>query len=237
MRFTSYASLLPLLTPLTSAWSPPSYNGYNLVWTDTFPGATGQLPNEGNWNIIDGNLGVNNELQTYKRNPRQVQTSGGTTLQLIPWHDGSAWTSGRIESKYTFTPAAGRRTMAEAQIRFGGNAISTKQGMWPAFWLLGDSLRHGTSWPQCGELDILETVNGQLTGYGTVHCNSRSHPLDTFKWIETDLSFFQPTQAAFATSPTAAAPPCPSPTRTGRPGASSGTAPPATGGPRPSPGT
>jgi beta-glucanase (GH16 family) len=129
------------------------------------------MPNENNWNILDGNLGVNNELQTYKRSPRNAQLSGGTTMQLVPWREGSSWTSGRVESKYTFTPQPGRRTMAEAQIRFGANNIDTKAGIWPAFWLLGDSIRHGTNWPACGELDIMETVNGQLTGYGTIHCH------------------------------------------------------------------
>jgi beta-glucanase (GH16 family) len=171
MRFTSYISLLPILGVSVSAWDAPSYDGYRLVWAETFAGPSNGLPNENNWNIIDGNIGVNNELQTYRRNARNVQTSGGYTLQLVPWKDGSDWTSGRLESKYTFTPQAGQRTMAEAQIRFGGNNLDTKQGIWPAFWLLGDSIRSGTAWPGCGELDILETVNGQLTGYGTVHCN------------------------------------------------------------------
>lgn len=171
MRFASYISLLSVLGTSVSAWDAPSYDGYRLVWAETFAGPSNGLPNENNWNIIDGNLGVNNELQTYRRNARNAQTSGGYTLQLVPWKDGSDWTSGRLESKYTFTPQAGKRTMAEAQIRFGGNNLDTKQGIWPAFWLLGDSIRSGTAWPGCGELDILETVNGQLNGYGTIHCN------------------------------------------------------------------
>jgi beta-glucanase (GH16 family) len=172
MRFASYLSLVPILAGTSvSAWAAPGYDGYQLVWSDSFAGPGGQLPNENNWNILDGNLGVNNELQTYKRNPRNVQLTGGPTMQLVPWREGNGWTSGRVESKYTFTPQPGRRTMAEAQIRFGPNPIDTKAGIWPAFWLLGDSIRHGTNWPACGELDIMETVNGQLTGYGTIHCH------------------------------------------------------------------
>jgi len=176
MHFTSYLSLLPILGTSVSAWNAPSYDGYRLVWQDSFPGSSGSLPNEGNWNIITGNPGVNGEEETYQRDPRNVQTSGGNTLQIVPWHSGSSWTSARLESKYTFTPTRGGRTMAEAQIRFGGNDISTKQGLWPAFWLLGDSIRSGTAWPACGELDILETVNGQLTGYGTAHCTVCNEP-------------------------------------------------------------
>ncbi|AEO66263.1 73c81e02-086d-4723-b724-89170a70891b [Thermothielavioides terrestris] len=171
MRFTSSIGLLPVLGTAVSAWDAPSYSGYTLVWSDNFAGPSGSLPNQNNWNIISGNLGVNGELETYVADPHEVQTSGGNTVQLVPWLDGSSWTSGRIESKYTFTPQAGKKTMVEAPIRFGSNDISTKQGIWPAFWLLGDSIRHGTAWPECGELDILETIDGQLTGYGTAHCD------------------------------------------------------------------
>ncbi|KAL1842341.1 hypothetical protein VTJ49DRAFT_5509 [Mycothermus thermophilus] len=172
MRLTTSLSLLPFLTRAVSAWPAPSYPDYQLVWAETFPGPSAALPNEANWHIIDTNLGVNAELQTYRRNTRNVQTSGGGTLQLVPWRDGElGWTSGRVESKYVFVPQPGRRTMAEAAIRFGGNPVHTKQGMWPAFWVLGDAIRHGTGWPGCGELDIMETVNGKLTGYGTIHCH------------------------------------------------------------------
>lgn len=169
-----HSSLLVLLAPLASAWDAPQYSGFSRLWQETFPSAAGTLPNGGNWNIVTGDLGVNGELETYTSSSRNVQCSGGGTLQLVPWRDGSVrngWTSGRIESRYVFTPAPGRVTMGEAQIRFGTNAVSNKRGIWPAFWILGDSIRHGTGWPACGELDIMETINGQLTGYGTVHCD------------------------------------------------------------------
>lgn len=100
-----------------------------------------------------------------------MQLSGGNTLQLVPWNDPNGWTSGRIESKYVLTPQDGKVTRIEAQLRFGSNATNRKQGIWPAFWMLGDSIRHGTQWPSCGELDIMETVDGQLVGHGTMHCD------------------------------------------------------------------
>ena len=173
---TLAASLLPLLLRAVSvsAWASPTYSGYTLVWSDTFPGAGGTSPNTANWNIITGNLGVNAELETYSNSIKNVQQSGGGTLQIVPWRDSSVsggWTSGRLESKYVLTPAAGQRTQLEAQIRFGTNSISNKQGIWPAFWLLGNSIRSGTAWPECGEIDVLETIDGQLTGHGTLHCD------------------------------------------------------------------
>ncbi|CAG9992248.1 unnamed protein product [Clonostachys byssicola] len=162
------------LASVATAWDSPTYSGFTRVWQDTFPGASGATPNEGNWNIITGDLGVNNELQVYTRSNRNVQISGGNTLQLVPWRDSSqakGWTSGRMESKYTFTPQNGRITRLEGQLRFGDGATSAKKGIWPAFWMLGNALRTGGSWPSCGEIDIMETINGQLTGYGTVHCD------------------------------------------------------------------
>jgi len=166
-------ALLASIPELALAWGPPNYYGYRIIWSDAFPGPGGNLPDQSRWNIINGFLGINNELQTYVANPHEVQTSGGATVQLVPWRNTSmkgGWTSGRLESKYTFIPQPGVKTMAEALIRFGPNPIDTKKGIWPAFWLLGDAIRHGTEWPACGELDILETINGQLTGYGTAHC-------------------------------------------------------------------
>jgi beta-glucanase (GH16 family) len=157
-----------------NAWDAPQYAGFNRVWQDSFGGPAGQLPNEGNWNILQGDLGVNNELQVYQRSSRNAQVSGGNTLQLVPWRDGSqpkGWTSGRIESKYTFTPQQGRLTRVEAAIMFGESPTGNKQGIWPAYWMLGDAIRNGTPWPACGEIDILETVNGILTGHSTIHCD------------------------------------------------------------------
>ncbi|TDZ21840.1 Keratan-sulfate endo-1,4-beta-galactosidase [Colletotrichum orbiculare MAFF 240422] len=47
-------------------------------------------------------------------------------------------------------------------------------GIWPAFWMMGDAVRNGVEWPLCGELDVFDQVNGQLTATGTVHCQQES---------------------------------------------------------------
>lgn len=174
-----YASILPVLNFVAST-HPPSYTGYTLLWDDGFEGTAGMLPNSSSWGVVVGNPGVNGELETYTSSNMNVQLSGGNTLQLIPWMDSSVpggWTSGRVESKHIFSPSPGEITFAEASIRFGSNPVSDKQGIWPAFWMLGNSIRSGTPWPECGELDILETINGDLTGYGTAHCDITSDGL------------------------------------------------------------
>ena len=37
--------------------------------------------------------------------------------------------------------------------------VPESQGMWPAFWLLGNNIAT-VDWPACGELDIMEHIDG-----------------------------------------------------------------------------
>ncbi|KAH7302812.1 putative endo-1,3(4)-beta-glucanase [Stachybotrys elegans] len=169
MNLSSLVLALSIAT--SAAWQPPDYPGYELVWYDGFFGEGGSFPASEIWNIIDGDLGVNNETQVYKTSTRNVQLSGGQTLQLIPWLDSDVprgWTSGRMESTYTVAPQPMELTRVESRLRFGSNPIVTQQGLWPAFWMLGASYRSGVPWPLCGEIDIMENVNGNMEGFGTV---------------------------------------------------------------------
>ncbi|KAH6656080.1 secreted glucosidase [Truncatella angustata] len=175
-------SLAPLLLAGRAlAWAPPVPSGWSTVWTDTFDGKTNTFPDSSKWTIAEGFYGYNGEKETWMKNVENVQLSGSATLQLIPEYNvnGIEWTSGRVESKYTFTPVAGKKTRAESLLRFGSNVPPHKQGVWPAFWLLGDSGRKGTGWPECGELDIMEELNGNLVAYGTSHCGSACDGIPT----------------------------------------------------------
>ncbi|KAH6897496.1 concanavalin A-like lectin/glucanase domain-containing protein [Thelonectria olida] len=166
MRFSK--ALFASLPALATAIRAPNIDGYKIVWEEPFSGCQGCAINTNRWNIIQ-NLDVNNEIQEYTTSNANLQLSGGDSLQIIPTKSSSGeWTSGRIESKKTWFAKHGRIMRVEAQLRQGESM--NKQGMWPAFWMLGDAIRHGTEWPLCGELDIFERVNGDLTGYGTVHC-------------------------------------------------------------------
>lgn len=114
-------------------------------------------------------------MQSYTTASSNLQISGGGTVQFVPWKSSSgAWTSSRIESKASWTPAAGKVMQVEVSLRLGGEASANAAGMWPAVWMLGDSIHHGTPWPQCGELDIFEMVNGVDTAFGTAHCIAAS---------------------------------------------------------------
>jgi len=128
------------------------------------------------WNIITGYLNVNSEEEVYTDSIRNLRHSGNNTFQIMPTKDGSKWMSGRIESKETITPIPGRITFVEAAIRFGNDTAQNRKGWWPAFWMLGNSSREtpGIKWPACGEIDIMETKNGESQAYGSVHCDKLS---------------------------------------------------------------
>lgn len=172
MRVQS-STLFTLFPALASAIAAPAMSGFSVVWSDDFAGAAGSLPNTDIWNMAQA-IDTNNEVQTYTISNNNLQISGGQTIQFIPRKTSSGvWTSSRIETKASFTPTAGKIMVIQAEIRLGDNPTANKQGIWPAFWVLGDAIRHGTSWPLCGELDIMEQVNGVMTAYGSIHCDTK----------------------------------------------------------------
>ena len=76
------------------------------------------------------------------------------------------YTSARIKSKGLFEFTYGR-VDARVQVPLG-------QGLWPAFWMLGANI-DDVSWPQCGEIDILEHINTETIIHGTHHYNNNGH--------------------------------------------------------------
>lgn len=79
-----YAALLAAVLPATLAWDAPQYAGFGRRWQSSFIGSSSTLPNGNDWNYITGDLGVNAELQIYTSSTRNMQLSGGETLQLVP---------------------------------------------------------------------------------------------------------------------------------------------------------
>jgi beta-glucanase (GH16 family) len=62
--------------------------------------------------------------------------------------------------------------------------IPKGQGMWPAFWLLGDDIST-VGWPTCGEIDVMENIGKNPTiDYGTIHGPQGSSPYGVGKSAE-----------------------------------------------------
>jgi len=129
-----------------------------LVWSDEFNGTS---VNTANWNIDNGNPGVNNEKEYYQS---ANATVGGGLLTITARKQtvgGQPYTSAKLTTAGKFQPTYGR---IEASIK-----LPAVQGTWPAFWMLGASINNGTPWPSCGEIDIMEQVNTSNTILGTMH--------------------------------------------------------------------
>lgn len=137
---------------------------HELVFQDEFN--TNGSPNSNFWNYNIGtgtNGWGNNELQYYTSRPENIQILNGN-LKITAKQElymGSGYTSARIFSKNKIEQKYGR---IEARIK-----LPLGKGLWPAFWMLGaDS--DMVSWPQCGEIDIMEYLGSSPTQvFGTVH--------------------------------------------------------------------
>lgn len=142
----------------------------DLVWQDEF-NTNGSLDSD-HW-VFDIGTGVeifgqpgwgNNEQQYYTDRPENVRVEDGM-LQITAKKEsfeGSSYTSARILTRGTFQSTYGRY---EASIK-----LPWGQGIWPAFWLLGDDSNGTKIWPQIGEIDIMEYRGQEPTIiHGSVH--------------------------------------------------------------------
>jgi beta-glucanase (GH16 family) len=155
--------------------APPA--GFTLTFGDDFNGAAGSGVDTGTYRYDTGpgsTFGTG-EIETMTNSTANVFADGNGHLVLKALHSGSdpatGWTSGRIETQAdTFGAAAGGVVRMEASIQQPNVTTANGAGYWPAFWMLGNGLRNGGTWPGVGEVDILEDVNGRSSVFGTLHC-------------------------------------------------------------------
>ena len=151
---------------------------WQLVWSDEFDGT--EL-NTAYWNVEDNARGGGNaELQYYSPNNVSIEkhpVSGESCLVLTARREdykNRPCTSARLNTQDKVTVCYGK---VEARIAFP----YTADGLWPAFWMLGNNLATNLGdnddvdqrlaelakegrvvWPKCGEIDICEM--GHHTG-------------------------------------------------------------------------
>ena len=150
----------------TKIFTPAIASG-TLVWSDEFSNSisANAQPNPATWTYDVGtNCCGNNELETYCAwasstgpcNPASPNAYVGTDgyLHIVaeqPTPGTATYTSARLKSQGLFSFQYGR---IEAKMM-----LPESQGMWPAFWLLGDNITVDP-WPACGELDVMEHIDG-----------------------------------------------------------------------------
>ncbi|MBR1550946.1 MAG: family 16 glycosylhydrolase [Muribaculaceae bacterium] len=137
---------------------PAVPDGYEQVFADEF---NGTALDSRVWNAeSNGDGGGNQELQYYL--PSNVSVANGHLVITArrQSYGGKSFTSGRIN---TMGKVAFKHGMVQASIKLP----RTANGLWPAFWLMGNDLDSGTSWPYCGEIDVLEAGGRQGITEGT----------------------------------------------------------------------
>jgi beta-glucanase (GH16 family) len=143
----------------------PNIASGTLVWSDEFSnsGSSSALPNSKVWAYDTGfQCCGNNEQETYcaagsgtspcdPNNPNAYIDTTGILHVAARNPSGTTYTSARLKTQGLFSFQYGR---VEARL-----LLPESQGMWPAFWLLGNNIVT-LSWPACGELDVMEHIDG-----------------------------------------------------------------------------
>ena len=175
------------LTPLHAATtkkvgsvSTSSVGKTKLLWAEEFTGKAGGEPNSKYWNFDLGDGSAqsipgwgNNEREFYTKESTVLDgtKTGGLTISTtkpvgetppLCYYGVCEWVSGKI---HTANKVSFKYGLVEARIKMpeGG-------GTWPAMWMLGTSLLKSTSWPDCGEIDIIEAQgNNPSSVIGSAH--------------------------------------------------------------------
>ena len=131
---------------------------WQLVWSDEFTNGI-----SADW-VFETGTGTggwgNNELQYYRRENATVSNGALVITARREAFGGMQYTSARMKTQ-------GRRSFRYGRVE-ARIAMPAFQGVWPAFWMLGDNITT-VGWPACGEIDIMEHVNTGGNVHGTIH--------------------------------------------------------------------
>lgn len=132
-----------------------------LVWQDEFDSPE---IDRARWHVETRYTGESNgELEIYTARPENVYIEAGCLVIAAREenYQGYRFTSARLDTHGIQSWMYGK---IEARIKIPGG-----QGLWPAFWLLGDDVST-VGWPECGEIDIMENIGKTPhTVRGTIH--------------------------------------------------------------------
>lgn len=163
--------------------------GFRLVWSDEFD--TAGLPDTARWNYdVERNFAgwYNNELQYYAaaraensrvENGNLIITARREDLPALNDWGGQHYSSARLI------------TRGKAEWTYGFIEIRAKlpcgRGTWPALWML--SAPPQTTWPDDGEIDIMEHVGfdpGVI--HATMHTSAYNHTRNNARTATTTLA-------------------------------------------------
>jgi beta-glucanase (GH16 family) len=158
------ASVTPVPTTVVTPGPTSEPGGYTLVWSDDFTNGIGS-----DWVFETGNGSSgwgNNELEYYRQENATVSNGELVITAKKESYGGFNYTSARMKTQGKKSWTYGK---VEARIK-----LSMGQGIWPAFWMLGDNIS-SVNWPACGEIDIMEHINSESQIHTTIHWDQNGH--------------------------------------------------------------
>jgi len=147
----------------------PTSSSWTLAWSDEFNAPNGSPVDSSKWVTETGGNGWgNHELEYYTARPQNAyQQHGNLVIKVLAekytGSDGVTrnYTSARLKTQGKFSQEYGR---FEARIK-----IPRGQGIWPAFWMMGDQIDKA-GWPTDGEIDVMENIGKEAAiVHGTIH--------------------------------------------------------------------
>ena len=146
-----------------------------LLWSDEFNAKKVSSLSSKVWDydLGDGYGWGNSEQEYYTKLPQNIKVNGQGQLEITAlkltendpildrcftcqFSSAKIKTAGKLGFKYGHL---------EARMQ-----LPKGQGMWPAFWMLGASLLKGKTWPDVGEIDIMEARGAMPNdALGTLH--------------------------------------------------------------------
>jgi beta-glucanase (GH16 family) len=164
MMLTPHHAWITLLVGVSCSFAGTTESSrppWQLVWHDEFDGTA---LDAGKWVRETGGDGWGNgELEFYTDRTENAHTAGGNLIVEArrETFGNRDYTSARLKTQGL---GAWRYGRMEARIQ-----IPRGQGLWPAFWMLGDDIATA-GWPGCGEIDIMENIGKEPRRvHGTVH--------------------------------------------------------------------
>ena len=162
-------------TPTPSPTPSPSTNDV-LLWSADFNDPAGTKPDSQVWTPLIGNglaqLGFSNygtgEIELNSADAAVADGNGNLVISTSKangvWTSSRIWTQGKLSFQYG---------KIEARIKMPAGSFN-----WPAFWMLGSSyqptnrLFGSVPWPNSGEIDIAEILQGNRVNQSTLHANN-----------------------------------------------------------------
>lgn len=165
-----YLSVVATLLTFTASAQKSQSKKTDTVFFDDFNAKT---LDRTKWNVEVSGTTNNDEQQAYVdsaltlyfiKNSKSVGAKNGALVIKAVYHKG--YTS-KEKKSYDFLSA---RINTENKMQFTYGTLTARMkiaagaGLWPAFWALGNG-----KWPDCGEIDVMETVGDKSWTSNALH--------------------------------------------------------------------